>query len=196
LSTEVRPSRPRFGWPDTILVLLPSGESDMQVYHRTYEAEKILTEGFQARTGHQLTANAATGVWFSDMPLEGNEGAHGNKGASGDTLLTLEIPAKVLSKYEIAADGNPYREWLIPARIADGYGPPKIHDHDYAGSTPEELRQAGMRWEGFGGEAAAKKASEIRKAVAFFDKFGWLEPAKQKAEAPTTPKKPRLRKAK
>jgi len=163
----------------------------MQVYHRTHNAEKILTEGFQECTGHHLTASAATGVWFSDVPLEGNEGAHGNEGASGDTLLTLKIPANILSKYEKVEDGNPFREWLIPARIADRYGPPTIHDHDYAGSTPEELREAGMRWDGFGGASAAKKASEIRKAVAFFDKFGWLEPAKQKADEAATPKKKR-----
>jgi hypothetical protein len=59
-----------------------------------------------------------SGVWVSNVPLDGNEGA------VGDFLLELEIPAKVFEKHEWVSLSppllqenirTPRREALIPA---------------------------------------------------------------------------------
>ena len=38
-------------------------------------------------------------------------------GASGDTLLRIEIAEDVLAAFEWIEEGKPYREWLVPAAI-------------------------------------------------------------------------------
>ena len=85
-------------------------------YHRTSSAnaEAILKSGFKDHTGTYLTNQEFTGVWFSNKPLDINEGIE------GDTVLriSLRAPEKAIADYErIADDGKNYREWLIPAEI-------------------------------------------------------------------------------
>jgi len=92
----------------------------MKLYHRTYRAREILTEGFRDGKGRYMTDREWEGVWFSDRPLNLNEGA------GGDTLLAIEIPENAIAEYEWIEDGKPYREFLIPASLANQYGPPKI----------------------------------------------------------------------
>jgi len=92
----------------------------MKLYHRTYHARKILTQGFRDATDYYLTTSLHTGVWFSDRPLDINEGA------DGDTLLTVDIPESAVADYEWIEDEKPYREFLIPASLANQYGPPTI----------------------------------------------------------------------
>jgi hypothetical protein len=82
-----------------------------------------MTEGFRDQTGNYMTVIAWSGVWFSDVPLDENEGA------DGDTLLVLEIPEHVISQYEWIEEGKPYREFLLLSELANKYGPPtKVKD--------------------------------------------------------------------
>ena len=92
----------------------------MKLYHRTFAAEKILQDGFKDATRSYLTSNSYTGVWFSDKPLDVNEGAN------GDVVLTIEMPEKVFMEHEWVEDGKGYREALIPADVTNRYGPPII----------------------------------------------------------------------
>jgi len=71
-------------------------------------------------------------VWFADRPDVNEEAAEW-------TLLELEIPDELLEPYEWVADADQaYREWLIPAALANQYGPPRI-------VSPEEEREIDSR---------------------------------------------------
>jgi len=52
-------------------------------------------------------------VWFSDRPLDANDGAR------GDGLLVVDIPEEVIVDYEWVEEGKGYREWLIPAEVVN-----------------------------------------------------------------------------
>jgi hypothetical protein len=94
-------------------------ETRVRFFHRTVAAEAILADGFQDATYRYMTDREWTGVWLSDLPLDDNDGAH------GDVLLALDLPAEVaatLSDYEWVEDGKPYREWLVPAAILNEFG--------------------------------------------------------------------------
>ena len=136
----------------------------MRLFHRTGKenATAILRDGFKDnldstgenfRFGDQIPP--ITDVWFSDIPLDANEGIDGTKWGStiGDAgvLLLLEIPDEVIEQlptrdgfhgkieYEHTpkeiADmeefGAHYQEYLIPAEVANQYGPPiDVSDDD------------------------------------------------------------------
>jgi hypothetical protein len=79
----------------------------------------ILQDGaFVDATATYMTGERLTGVWFADRPLDENEGARGTHG------FAIEIPESRLVDYEVVEDRKPYREWLIPATLANEYGPP------------------------------------------------------------------------
>ena len=59
-------------------------------------------------------------VWFSDRPHNSNEGDE------GDTIVEIEIPFDAIRKYLWKEQGKPYREFVIPAKVANRYGPPRI----------------------------------------------------------------------
>jgi hypothetical protein len=59
-------------------------------------------------------------VWFSDTPLDANEGAE------GDTTLVIDVLEREIEEYEWIEDGDHHREWLIPAQLVNHYGPPTI----------------------------------------------------------------------
>jgi hypothetical protein len=88
----------------------------MRLFHRTYRrnADAILRDGFRNATGNYLTKHLYKGVWFSNEILDENEGAN------GDTVLSIDLPEEVIANYEWIEEGKPYREWLIPARVANG----------------------------------------------------------------------------
>lgn len=69
-----------------------------------------------------MTLELWRGVWFSDVPLDGNEGAE------GEDLLSVEIPDELFAEYEWIEDGKPYREALIPAEKVNSLGRPKLID--------------------------------------------------------------------
>ena len=89
-------------------------------------------------------------VWFSDFPLGANEGISSEKwtgSLNGDEgrLLLLEIPDEVVQQLdatvrmglwgrsslvvrsnvpEVVEEGKFWREYIIPAEVANQYGPP------------------------------------------------------------------------
>ena len=89
-------------------------------------------------------------VWFNDFPLGANEGISSEKWAgslNGDEgrLLLLEIPDEVVQQLdttvrmglwgrsslvvrsnvpEVVEEGKFWREYIIPAEVANQYGPP------------------------------------------------------------------------
>jgi hypothetical protein len=109
-----------------------------------------------------LTNETFTGVWFSDQPLDINEGA------KEDCVLLIEIPEGVFAECEWVEEGKPYRESLIPAAIVNRYGPPKIYDHDWAGISRQRSLEIAER---------RPAAAEIRRAIGFFDRFGYIDAA-------------------
>jgi hypothetical protein len=78
-------------------------------------AESILRDGFRDTHGCYLTDREFSGVWFSDRPLDSNEGAWGN------ALLRVEIACteSEISEFEWIEEGKAYREWLIPAAFVN-----------------------------------------------------------------------------
>jgi len=87
-------------------------------FHRTTadKAASILGDGFRDRKDFYGTEIELCGVWLSDRPLDGNDGAN------GDTLLIIRfasMPAEFDEKYELVEDGKPYREWCVPASIVN-----------------------------------------------------------------------------
>jgi len=120
----------------------------MRLFHRTSAdaATLILRDGFKGRadsTGTNLgfynQIPEIKAVWFADAPLDGDEGRQ----------LLLEIPDEVAQKVdktvrtglwgrsslvtrsnaqdgppEVVEEGKAYQEFIIPAEIANQYGPP------------------------------------------------------------------------
>src|SRR5262245_31283309 len=89
----------------------------MKIYHRTNQVEAVAIKlgGFEDASvdyGFGLTS----GVRVSDRPIDANE-------AKGDTLLLIDcsLSEADLQDYEVQEEGKPYREWLIPAFILNGY---------------------------------------------------------------------------
>jgi hypothetical protein len=86
-----------------------------RVFHRTTieAATSILTAGFTDSTGSYMMANTTlTGVFVSDVPLDANEGAH------GDALLLITLADGTdIGDMEIIEEGKGYREWCVPASI-------------------------------------------------------------------------------
>ena len=94
-------------------------EKRVILYHRTTRknAEAIAKEGFKDATGTYFTDQEFSGVWVSDVPLDANEGAH------GDVLfeLTLKLPEAMISGYEWVGEGKGYREWPMPAAVLNSH---------------------------------------------------------------------------
>src|SRR5262249_4188805 len=88
------------------------------VYHCTTEAgaRQILADGFRDHTDRYMTDREWTGVWVSDVPLDNSEGA------SGETVLKVEIAEEILTPYEWLEEGKSHREWLVPAAILNKAG--------------------------------------------------------------------------
>ena len=96
----------------------------MKLYHGAaiVHARQMLTEGFENLTNNFGLFNAATGepvnttgVFFSDVVLDENEGVN------SEAYLVLDIPDAELTQYEWFEEGKGYREWCIPAELANLY---------------------------------------------------------------------------
>lgn len=87
----------------------------MILFHTTTEeaAQAIITYGFKDATGTYGTRHEYTGVWFSNIPLDANEGPQ------GEIVLKITTPLmeEELNYYEWKQEGISYREWLIPSEI-------------------------------------------------------------------------------
>ncbi len=102
----------------------------MKLHHRTTmeAARSILKKGFIDQTGNYLTEQKLTGVWFSDRPLDSNEGIR----LDADTLLeiTTRLSESALAEYEAVEDEKPYREWLVPAALINANSTTRIVDDE------------------------------------------------------------------
>ena len=96
----------------------------MRLYHGTTlgNAELVASNGFQDSTSNFGLYSAAssepintTGVFFSDLVLDENEGI------CSEAYLVLEIPDEHLASYEWMEEGKGYREWCIPAALANSF---------------------------------------------------------------------------
>ena len=94
---------------------------------RRQAAKKILNGGFRDSSNYYLTEEIHTGVWLSDRPLDGSDGA------PPDVVpLVIEIPWALVEPYEWIEEGKSYREFLIPALIINVHGSVRL-------ATEEEL---------------------------------------------------------
>ena len=57
---------------------------------------------------------------MSDRPL------HNTEGASGDTVLQIEIAEEVVAPYEWVKEDKPFRECLVPATVLNKAGQVKL----------------------------------------------------------------------
>jgi hypothetical protein len=98
----------------------------MRIFHCTVSAAAaiIVTEGFKDNEEKYLSDFAWRGVWVSDRPLD-------ICSEPGNAVLTLDIPAELFAEYEFLQEDATYRGSLIPAKILNRYGPPKVVEVAY-----------------------------------------------------------------
>jgi hypothetical protein len=89
----------------------------LTLYHTTTlaQASQILKTGFVDGAGPYPTESGEKGVWLADRPLYPSDGVY------GDTTLAIEVPMEVVADYELLAEKKEYRQYLIPARILEGF---------------------------------------------------------------------------
>jgi len=96
----------------------------MKLYHGATRdnANQILADGFQDLTSNFGLFNAVTGdpvnttgIFFSNVVLDENEGV------SSETYFVLDIPDIELTNFEWLEEGKGYREWCVPAHLANLY---------------------------------------------------------------------------
>ncbi len=92
----------------------------MRLYHPTRHAAEILRDGFGEDSGTYLTATDHSGVWLFDRPVDKRMG-----GGEDAVMLELEVPAAIALPFESSVS-LPYRQFLMPARILNHYGPPSV----------------------------------------------------------------------
>ena len=110
----------------------------MILYHRTTDAAAaaILRNGFRDGTGSYMTCESHTGVWLSDVPLDCNEGAH------GDALLRVQLALDhgAIADFEWIEECKGYREWLIPAELINKHATVRVID-EYEDEEVAEIRR-------------------------------------------------------
>jgi hypothetical protein len=141
-------------------------------------------------------------------------------GPEGDTVLCVDVPDEVFHEREVCEGTRGLTEEevaqfnkdgsfpeglemqhmghaLIPAAILNQYGRPRLYDHEYAGASRRELLQSIRRWElkepsenDDAEQGRQRHIQEMRDAIVFFDKIGWLTPLRFTEEAPDDYAKP------
>ena len=97
----------------------------MKLYHTTTteRANIIESQGFRDAEGsyglmyEDSTPFHICGVFFSDTPLECNDGLPSDV----SEVFVIEIPDDVLESYELVEEGKGYREWCIPVKVVNKY---------------------------------------------------------------------------
>src|SRR5437764_13761457 len=92
----------------------------MRLFHRTPFRAQILREGFRNGSGTYGLGSVQTGVWFSDQPIKSD--------LQPGTLLAIDMPDDVAARYEVRRGERFQRQWkwrefFIPAEVANNYGP-------------------------------------------------------------------------
>jgi hypothetical protein len=129
----------------------------MRLYHRTPAVQQILVEGFRDHSDTYGTGSIVTGVWFADRPIAGHL-------EPGEVLVT-DMPDDVAAGFEFDRGERfrqqwKWREFVVPAGVANRYGPPRVVDDnedpgatgscarastDLAGCTTREVREIAAR---------------------------------------------------
>jgi hypothetical protein len=148
-------------------------EDKTRVYFTTTLAiaRTILRDGF----ADMHEEFGLSGVWFADRQLDAGDGFE------GELTLCLDLPDDEFERYELREEDAPashQRMALVPAQVANRFGPAKIYDHIYAGNSRVELLRFIRVGERHADEHHQRPGREVRAAMAFFDEIGWLTPVK------------------
>jgi hypothetical protein len=90
----------------------------------TRAAASIRKSGFRERRkylgiGDGGQAMHVRGVWFSDRPWFAGGAISADAVPSRLRIVEADFPGRSIRKYEIKNAGAPYREWCIPAALAN-----------------------------------------------------------------------------
>jgi hypothetical protein len=100
-------------------------------------------------------------------------------GFEGEVTLCLDVPEQLFDRFDVT-DGVQkecgYRMALVPAAELKQLGKPQVYDHLYAGCSRRELLESIRTWESQEDEGSRRRAVEMRQALQFFDRIGWLTP--------------------
>jgi hypothetical protein len=99
----------------------------VNVYHPTRHAPEILRDGFGEATGAYLTETDHSGVWLFDRPIDDHVADN-----DPNVIMELDIPESVLAPFEWVI-GVPYRQFLVPAKLVNQYGPPRVINEQLGG---------------------------------------------------------------
>jgi hypothetical protein len=130
-------------------------------------ADRVCRDGFTNM--HQLSD--VEGVYLADAQLDANDGFE------GPVTLCLDVPDDVFQKYEWVEDGLGYRHAVIPAEVLNRLPRPQVYDHLFAGCSRRQMVQAIRRRE-HAGSVGYPSVQDMRDAMAFFDRIGWLTPVR------------------
>ena len=139
----------------------------MKLYHRTPHPEAILRDGFRGRP--EMKTKLFRGVWFAERPLDAQDSI------KGTTVFSVEIPEAEIASFEVDR-GHSYREWCIPADLVNRFGPPTIHDDDFAGSTEAALLLRVNRLRASGAPHNIAEADALEARLPFLRAHGLLGP--------------------
>ena len=113
------------------------------LYHRTTVdgGEAILQSGFRdAKGAYGFADLELEGVWLSDRPLDCNEGAGPDEGAS--MLLRVVLTDETaIAEYEVIEEGSSYRTWCVPASVTNAYAVVEREVEEVEAEDDEELRR-------------------------------------------------------
>ena len=164
----------------------------MWLYHGTTlaNAEQVARNGFQDATSNFGLFSATsgepvntTGVFFSDLVLDENEGI------CSEAYLVLEIPDEHLASYEWMEEGKGYREWCIPAALANSFFTNRTifswEDVPESSATArEEYRgQSPAALAGYQDDALAGQAQALKRHIEELSSLTLLFPAAEFAAA-------------
>lgn len=98
----------------------------MRLYHATSlaKARAIQARGFKsASRDYGLRDANGRPVRVSDIFFADREDADAQEAiaAGATSQFMIEIPAKVIADYELPETDKPYREWCLPAALANRY---------------------------------------------------------------------------
>lgn len=105
----------------------------MKLYHWTPATDAILAEGFKDATGYYQTSQQFTGVWFSNQPLDANDGV--TIDPERYKLLVIELPESKVVEWEwvdesMESEEGHLRTFLIPATLANSAGRPEVVEEE------------------------------------------------------------------
>ncbi len=92
----------------------------MLLFYRSDRAKAVITQGFQDESTSSDEKSGSAGCLFSTDPFD--ESIRMN----GCMILFLDIPWTIFSQYALPSHSQQPRSALIPAEVANQYGPAKL----------------------------------------------------------------------